>query len=113
MKFGEWHPLDDAGLAACPRGPAALQVRRAAGLEPYPTGKSAMVFYAFAATDAQRALRDAFDDEIEAAGARGKGPLWFRFCDEDEAAAGLGALYDSFVARFGAPPVLNDDEDDG
>lgn len=106
--FGAWVRLDDEGLAQVPDAPAAVQLRREAGLVGYPSGKSAMVYYFYAATSARVALKDAFADELAAPGARGQGPLLVRFATGATARASLEKLYDAFVARFGAPPVLNE-----
>jgi hypothetical protein len=43
VQFSAWHKLDDAGRLA-PAAPGVLQAR-AERLLPYPTGRSAMVFY--------------------------------------------------------------------
>ena len=72
----------------------------------YPTGKSAMVFYFYAANDARAALKRLFDDEINESGAQGQGPLWFRFLEHPHAEAHLSRLFDDFMMRFGSAPVL-------
>lgn len=109
MSFGGWFPLTAEVIdEAAPRGPAAVQVRRALGLVRYPRGQSAMVYYFYAADDAAKALASLFADELAAPGARGHGALWFRFLAGDDARQVLESLYAEFVARFGEPPALND-----
>lgn len=114
MRFGDWYPLTEAGVDGAPRGAAAVQVRRALGLVRYPRGRSAMVYYFYAADDASRALTTVFGDELQEPGVRGHGALWFRFSTEEGAREGLEALYLEFVRRFGAPPALHgaDEPDD-
>lgn len=115
MKFGDWYPLTEAGVDGAPKGPAAVQLRRALGLVRYPAGRSAMVFYFYAADNAAKALTTLFADELENPGVRGHGALWFRFCEEEGAREGLEGLYAEFIRRFGAPPALHaaDDESGG
>lgn len=113
--FGAWHPLDDEHVRmAAPDAPGAVQLRRADGtLLVYPRGKSAMVFYFYAARSVREALRRLFRDELEQAGARGEGPLVFRVCPgDDEARALLERLFDAFVDEFGRAPALHPDDDD-
>jgi hypothetical protein len=117
LSFGAWHPLDDEHVRAhAPDAPGAVQLRRADGaLVQYPRGKSAMVFYFYAARSVREALRRLFRDELDEAGARGEGPLVFRFCPGgDEARALLERQFDAFVNDFGRAPALHpdDDEDD-
>lgn len=108
-QFSEWHALDDEGVSAhAPTGPAAIQLRVADGLLDYPTGKSAMVFFFYAETDAKAALSKLFGDEISRPGARGLGALWFRVMTGPGAHEELMSRWDAFVARFGAPPRLHD-----
>ena len=107
--FGEWQPLTPDGVAAAPDAPAAVQVstedRR---LVPYPKGKSAMVFYFYAALSAREALRRVFKDELEERGSQGEGPLVFRvLVGGDEARQHLERLFEEFEQRFGAAPVLH------
>ena len=66
-----------------------------------------MVYYFYAADDAATALKTVFSDELAAPGARGKGALWVRVLEGDDAREVLEALYGEFVRRFGAPPVLH------
>jgi hypothetical protein len=111
--FGAWFPLDDAHVASAPDAPAAVQLRRADGsLVAYPRGRSAMVFYFFAARSAREALRRLFRDELDEPGARGEGPLAFRVLVGDDARAHLERLYESFAADFGRAPILHPDDDD-
>lgn len=108
IDLGAWRPLTTEGLAEAADAPAAVQLRRREGLVAYPTGKSAMVFYFFARTSARTALSTHFADELATPGARGHGPLLFRFSTEPNAERALAALLDAFVARFGSAPVLHD-----
>ena len=114
IELSEWAPLTEKLLRArAPDEPAAVQLRRANGLVPYARGKSAMVFYFYAARSARQALLRAFADEVAEPGARGQGPLWFRTAvGGDDVREGLERLYEEFVARFGAPPVLHASDDD-
>lgn len=110
MSFTGWFPLTEDGIDEdAPRGPAAVQVRRAMGLVRYPRGQSAMVYYFYAADDAAAALRNQFQDELETPGARGHGALWFRFLEGERSREALETLYAEFVARFGKAPTLHDD----
>lgn len=112
--FGDWVPLTPEGLNAAIDGPAAVQLCRAdKSLIEYPSGKSTMVFYFYAARSAREALRRLFADELEEPGARGEGALLFRTCaGGEEARAWLEGLFDEFVARFGRAPSLHPDDDD-
>ncbi len=113
MSFSGWFPLSEEVIGgSAPRGPAAVQVRQAIGLVRYPRGRSAMVYYFYAANDAAKALRTVFADELAEPGARGHGALWFRFLEGEDAREALEALYAEFVRRFGAPPVLHGDTGD-
>lgn len=108
-QFSAWYPLDEEGVRAyAPEGPAAVQLRVAEGLLSYPTGKSAMVFFFFAESDAREALAGLFSDEVERPGARGLGPLWFRVMEGPCARDELEARWQAFVERFGAPPRLHE-----
>ena len=65
-QFGRWFDLTETSVEEhAPDGPAALQVRRARGLVDYPTGKSAMVWYGYAATSARSVLKSVFADELQ------------------------------------------------
>lgn len=109
--FSGWHPLDSESLARfLAPGPTAIQVRVAAGLVEYPRGKSAMVYFCFAATDPKRVLEERFADELEQPGARGWGPLWFRVLKGDHARAELEDRWDAFIERFGRAPLWHDVE---
>lgn len=114
MQFGDWQPLTSAGVDDALDGPAAVQVARAdRQLVAYPRGKSAMVFYFYAARSAREALRRLFDDELLEPGARGEGPLVFRVCAGGEPAkAWLEELFERFVTDFGRAPLLHPDDDD-
>ena len=109
MEFGDWIPLTEAGVAQAPEGPCALQVRRAEGLVRYPSGRSAMVFYAWASSGGRGALARRFADEVARPGTEGHGPLLYRTLAEDGARAHLEALLAGFCARFGSPPALHPD----
>lgn len=114
MTFSEWYPLTQVGvdLHGIPR-PAAVQIRRASGLVRYPTGRSAMVYYLFAERDMQASLATLFADELTEPGARGQGPLWYRYLAGEGAHAQLVSLFEHFQFRFGAPPVLHEEAEQG
>jgi hypothetical protein len=114
MQFGDWQALTPVGVDAAHDGPAAVQVARAdRQLVSYPHGKSAMVFYFYAARSAREALSRLFDDELQEPGARGEGALAFRLCPGGEPAkAWLEELFDRFIAEFGRAPILHPDDDD-
>ena len=101
-------------LGACPDAPGAVQLGRAdRSLVDYPRGKSAMVFYFYAARSMREATRRLFDDELQEPGARGEGPLVFRVCPGgDDARRWLESLYEDFDERFGRPPILHPDDSD-
>jgi hypothetical protein len=106
--FSSWFPLTPDGVREhAPPTPAAVQVRRAEGLVVYPEGKSAMVFYFFAGASVREALSTAFADELATPGARGHGPLWFRYLAGERSQQSLASLFDEFEDRFGAPPALH------
>jgi hypothetical protein len=106
--FSAWYGLEPALVDEhAPDGPAAVQLRRAEGLVTYPEGKSAMVFYFYADGSARAALHKLFSDELAEPGARGHGPLWFRFLEGPLARRNLELLFDEFEDRFGALPVLH------
>jgi hypothetical protein len=114
MEFGPWSPLDDAHLEEAADAPGAVQLGRAdRRLVAYPTGRSAMVFYFYAARSMREATRRLFADELAEPGARGEGPLVWRACPGgDDVRAHLERLFDEFVARFGRAPILHPDDDD-
>lgn len=114
LAFGDWIPLTASGLDEVPDAPGALQVGRAdRSLVDYPKGKSAMVFYVYAARSMREGLRRLFADELEEPGVRGQGTLVVRCCPGgDEAQSHLAGLYDEFSVRFGRAPILNIDDDD-
>jgi hypothetical protein len=110
MSFGAWFPLTGTSIDDnAPAAAAAVQLRRAEGVLSYPAGKSAMVFYFYAADDAAAALKRLFADEIDEPGCRGLGEVWFRFLSGPRAREELEALYHEFETRFGTPPVWNAD----
>jgi hypothetical protein len=114
LAFGPWQPLDGEQVDGDVwDAPGAVQLRRADGqLVSYPRGKSAMVFYFYAARSVREALRRVFRDELAEPGARGQGPLVFRVClGGEEARLFLERHYESFVAQFGRAPCLHVDDD--
>ena len=112
--FGDWIALSAEGVASAVDEPGAVQVCRAdKKLVPYPKGKSAMVFYFYAARSVREALRRVFADELETPGSRGQGPLAFRVLKGGDAArVHLERLYVEFDERFGSPPTLHASVDD-
>jgi len=64
--FGPWWPLsDEAVRREAPDAPGAVQLRRADGKPVvYPRGRSAMVFYLYAARSTREALLRLFRDEL-------------------------------------------------
>jgi len=114
MEFGPWLPLDDTHVLGLEDVAGAVQLGRAdRSLVDYPRGKSAMVFYFYAARSMREALRRMFADELAEPGARGEGPLVFRVCAGGEPTrAWLEGLFDDFVERFGRAPSLHPDDDD-
>ena len=112
--FSGWIPFDVAGLQRAPDAPAAVQLGRAdRTLVLYPSGKSAMVFYFYAARSAREALARVFKDELEEPGARGQGPLVYRVLEGgDDARVHLERLFDDFRTRFGRAPILHPDDED-
>jgi len=107
--FSSWYPLSDEGLKEHgPREAAAIQIRRQEGLVDYPSGKSAMVWYGYSDDDAVAMLREVFGDELTEAGARGFGPLQFRYMTGDKGGRqSLEKVARKFVGRFGRAPILN------
>jgi hypothetical protein len=108
VSFSQWFPLTAGGVAGAPDAPAAVQLcTQDRHLQTYPKGKSAMVFYFFAARSAREALLRLFADEIAQPGVRGEGALVFRVWTGDGAREALERLYDEFYDRFGSPPCFN------
>jgi hypothetical protein len=107
--FTDWIALTNDGVAAAPDAPAAVQLSRLdKSLVPYAKGKSAMVFYFYAARSAREALKRLFAEELERPGARGQGPLAFRtITGGDDVRQHLEKLYFEFEERFGSPPILH------
>lgn len=105
VRFGLWHPLDDASQHA-PDQPGVLQVR-AEDLLDYPAGRSAMLLYDHTAPETTlrsyvtgpgaAALRKA-----EAAGAR-----WIRFAETGTPQLECQRLIANFIERFGSAPLRN------
>lgn len=100
MRFCPWYPLAEAAQHA-PADEGVLQIRIAEGLLDYPTGKSAMVHYAYA-----RDVRSYAADL--AAGHAGEG-LLCRHLEIDpgeavDAAAFHAKVTEEFIRRFGSEP---------
>jgi hypothetical protein len=101
VRFGPWYRLAEAGDLAPPEE-GVLQLRLAAGLIDYPTGKSAMVAY-----------RHALDirSEAQALARALAGDLLCRHLIEIPAATDLAAfcakLRGDFVRRFGRAPIYD------
>lgn len=114
LEFGPWQPLDDAHVQELPDAPGAVQLGRAdRSLVDYPRGKSAMVFYFYAARSMREAVRRLFADELQEPGTRGEGALVVRVCaGGDDTRAWLEQLFEDFVERFGRAPILHPDDDD-
>lgn len=110
-QFSNWIPLTEGDVEkSAPLKPAALQVKAAGELIDYPIGKSAMVWYGYAANNAARVLREQFDDELRKPGVRGHGPLQFRFiAGGDAARETLETVFRKFARNFGRPPLYNAD----
>jgi hypothetical protein len=101
MRFGPWYPLADA-RDLTPAREGVLQLRLAAGLCDYPSGKSAMVHYAHAAD-----LRAAAVAWAAAHGDRGIVCRHLIEADPSLDLAGFHAkLSHDFVRRFGSSPQL-------
>jgi len=110
VQFSAWHKLDDAGRLA-PALPGVLQAR-AERLLPYPTGRSAMVFY-----DASRGGASLADWVGEGGGGReglsrarlfGASLVRFAASAARTPEAELERLCASFRERFGRAPLAND-----
>lgn len=111
VNFGIWHELGDARSAA-PADPGVLQAR-APALRPYPTGKSAMIFYG--ASDADGTLKAYVGEGAGAAAlerARTLGASLVRFGATAAPRDELARLLRGFTERFGALPAANDPPDD-
>lgn len=104
MIFCPWYPLADAADHT-PAGEGVLQIRLAAGLLDYPTGKSAMVHYEHASD--LRACATAL------AAAHPREELLCRHLEIEagehvDLAAFHAKVREEFVRRFGAPPAFPD-----
>lgn len=98
MRFCPWYPLAQAA-DLCPAEDNIIQLRLATGLQRYPRGQSAMVFYAHSLDARATALQQA---------AAGR-DLWCRHLIEradEELRAFYAKLVADFVTRFGEPPHL-------
>ena len=107
VNFGTWHELGDARSAA-PADPGVLQARAAAP-RPYPTGKSAMIFYG--ASAAGETLKAYVAGQAGAAAldrARALGASLVRFGVTLTPGDELARLLRGFGERFGAVPAAND-----
>ena len=99
MTFGRWQKLAAATL---PRRRGVLQARLADGLQAYPRGKSAMVYY------------DGDEDLARALGRLGAAvppgaDVLVRFGECSDPAAELARKLDEFTRRFGTAPAWNGD----
>lgn len=105
QQFSTWFELTKESVDThAPEGPAALQVRRAQGLVDYPTGKSAMVWYGYASTNA----RDVLNSVLAGALANGEEQHEFRWIEgSDQARETLEVVWAKFQRRFGSPPIFN------
>lgn len=115
QQFSSWYPLTRQGVEThAPEAPAVLQIRRREGLVDYEEGRSAMVCYLFASESAHAMLLDFFSEEIDEPGARGEGPLQFRYLEatrEEETREQLADMIYKFVRNFGETPRFNRDPD--
>lgn len=110
LEFTSWYPLTREGVEqGAPTLPAAVQVRLEDGLIQYSARRaSAMVCYFYAREDAQRALLERFADEVDSPGARGHGPLLFRYIvGGDEVIEHLKRLMFRFHSQFNELPLFN------
>ena len=107
MRFCTWYPIagiPDEGETAPPSSPGMLQVRLAAGLQEYPSGKSAMLHYEVSA-DVRAAVVGFATDHA-------KEPWVIRHTIEMTASdiAGIAEFADeltrTFEQRFGCAPKL-------
>lgn len=64
-----------------------------------------MVLYAYSARGVAHALSQLLPTELKHPGSLGHGPLLVRWSVDGDAAE-FAMLYEQFVARFGASPVL-------
>lgn len=111
MNFGIWHDLGDARQAA-PADSGVLQARARAP-RPYPTGKSAMIFYG--ASGPEDTLKSCVATGAGAAAldrARTLGATLVRFGVTATPGEDLARLLRGFAERFGALPAANDPSDD-
>jgi hypothetical protein len=110
LQFTSWYPLDAAGIDNhAPETPAAVEIRVEEGLVDYASGRrSAMVCYFYASENARETLEDLYEDEIDNPGARGHGPLLFRYIDGSERALShLQKLLHKFYTQFDEFPLFN------
>ena len=107
MRFCTWYPIaaiPDEGETAPPTSPGVLQVRLAAGLQDYPSGKSAMLRYEVS-DDVRAAI-------VRFAAAHAAEPWVIRHTIEMDArdVAGIAEfaaeLTRTFEQRFGCAPTL-------
>ncbi len=110
LQFTSWYALTRDEVARhAPDGPAAVQIRVEDGLVDYPTGRSsAMVCYFYASKSARDTLEELFADELDQPGARGHGPLMFRYIEGgDMVLEYLKKLLHKFFTHFGELPLFN------
>jgi len=106
VNFGTWHELGDARSAA-PADPGVLQARAAAP-RPYPTGKSAMIFYgASGAGEPLKAYVAGGSGTAALDRARELGASLVRFGVTATPRDELARLLRGFAGRFGALPAAN------
>lgn len=106
VRFGPWHPIDGAGAAA-PEAPGLLQAR-ADGLVTYPKGRSAMVLYAHSPErESLRAFVSSPGGIAGLARAAAARAAFVRYAEAANPRAAFERLLETFVERFGAPPLAN------
>lgn len=103
MRFCPWYPIE-VGADRAPATPGVLQVKIGSGLLDYPTGKSAMVYYA-AARDV-RAEVIAFARERARPGWLCRHTIEMSAAETEDVEALLARLLRDFRARFGSAPRL-------
>ncbi len=102
MRFCPWYPLAEAAQHA-PAEDGVLQIRIAAGLLDYPTGKSAMVHYAHAPDVRAYATRLSRERGGEALLCR---HLEIEVGERVDAAAFHAKVTEEFIRRFGSEPTF-------
>ncbi len=110
LQFTSWYALDRPNVEEhAPEGPAAVQLRVEDGLVDYPSGRSsAMVCYFYASDNARETLEELFGDEIDEPGARGHGPLMYRYIQGGQRPLEhIKKLLHKFHTHFGDFPLFN------